>query len=828
MIEFHHKILRLLILGLFIIAQITAQPIWQYSSSVLKNKMNGLNECGRVLYLAAHPDDENTRLISYLANELHYTTAYLSLTRGDGGQNLIGKEQGTALGMIRSNELLEARKIDGGLQFFTRAFDFGYSKNPDETFSIWNKDSILADVVWIIRNFKPNVIICRFPTTGEGGHGHHTASAILAQEAFKAAADSLQFPNQLTSCKVWQTQKLYWNTFNFGNRNTTSDDQLKIEVGNYNPLLGLSYGEMAALSRSKHSSQAFGSARNRSSQIEYFKQLEGVKSNISLFDGINTSLHHLSNDSNMVLLNNKLINNFDYQNPSQSIPDLLSLYQEVEQNKSLDAFLRSQKLQEISMVIANAAGIWLDAYTTSKQYCPGDTASVVLHAVNRSKINIQLNEVTIGNNNLLKAPLALHNKTMMDTIRLAINLNEKCSQPYWLLHPIENGMFSLPNLNYLNSPINDPSFIASFKLLINNKELIYYIPLRFKDIDPAKGEIYEPLIIMPKVTLEFEKPMMVLSHSKKPVEVKVKLKAHQKNLQGSVRLELPNNWTIEPQNRQVDFSKSDEVTCSFSIFPKNNITDLNTQSLAKAMFIENRDTFVYDHHKIKYDHIPEINYFTTAATTLINKNFKTIKKSIGYLSGAGDKIPEVLSEIGYNLSFIAEQDLTINYLQQFQTIIIGIRAYNTLQHLVYTNALLLDYVYQGGTLIVQYNTTGDLIMSEIGPYPFKISRKRVTNEKAKVKITNPQAAIFNYPNKILDADFENWVQERGLYFLENLDEKYENLLLMHDDGEEDSSGSLIEAKYGKGKYIYTSLSFFRQLPAGVTGSLKLFCNLIEQ
>jgi LmbE family N-acetylglucosaminyl deacetylase len=296
-----------------------------------------LNTTGAVLYIAAHPDDENTRLLAWLANERKLRTGYLSLTRGDGGQNLIGKEQGEMLGLLRTQELLAARRTDGAEQFFTRANDFGFSKNPDETFSIWDRDSVLADVVWTIRKFRPDVIICRFPTTGEGGHGHHTGSAILASEAFEAAGDPKRFPHQLAYVSTWQPKRLFWNTFNFGTTNTTSPDQLKVDAGVYNSLLGKSYGEIAAESRSFHKSQGFGTAKSRGEALEYFKQLKGDSVKSDLFEGIDQSWSRMPQAAKIGRLTAAAVKSFRPLNPEASVPQLVTIYKTLSAINSDDA-----------------------------------------------------------------------------------------------------------------------------------------------------------------------------------------------------------------------------------------------------------------------------------------------------------------------------------------------------------------------------------------------------------------------------------------------------------------------------------------------------------
>src|SRR6202012_2711831 len=324
------KQLRLTLLFLFVFSYVFSQSNPPQDLGTIEQSFKKLNVLGSVLYVAAHPDDENTRLLAYLAAEKHYRTGYLALTRGDGGQNLIGDEQSEVLGLIRTQELLAARRVDGAEQFFTRANDFGFSKGPDETLKIWDKEKVLGDVVWVIRNFRPDVIICRFPTTGEGGHGHHTSSAILAQEAFTAAADPKRFPEQLKYVQPWQAKRLLWNTFSFGTVNTTAPDQFKINVGVYNPILGEGYGEMAAESRSNHKTQGFGSARQRGDAYEYFKTILGDAPKEDLMDGINTSWARVKGAEDIGTEAEKIRKDFEIDHPEKSVPALIKLLDKVE------------------------------------------------------------------------------------------------------------------------------------------------------------------------------------------------------------------------------------------------------------------------------------------------------------------------------------------------------------------------------------------------------------------------------------------------------------------------------------------------------------------
>lgn len=803
-----------------------AQPLPQPNSAVIKHRLKKLGVVGSVLYIAAHPDDENTRLISFLTNGQLYRTGYLSLTRGDGGQNLIGNEQAEQLGVIRTQELLAARSIDGGEQYFTRANDFGYSKTPEETFKIWNKDSLLHDVVWVIRKFRPDVIICRFPTTGEGGHGHHTASAMLAEEAFTAAANPKMFPQQLQYTEVWQAKRLLWNTFNFGNRNTTSEDQFKVDVGGFDVLLGKSYGEIAAESRSKHSSQAFGTARNRASQVEYFKTILGDAPKNNLLDGVDVSWLRFSKGNYFQNAIQQLIKNFDFENPSNSVYHLVTLYDELKINNDIDEVWKQVKLKEIEQLIAACTGLWVEALSKQQIVTAGDSVEVNLLAINRSDVTVQLNDITINNEKISFNKLLEKGILINENKKVMVAEMQQNSHPHWLKKPHGIGLFQVNDVLEIGNPENTPPLSAIFNIAINGKSVKIEVPVQYKTVDPAKGEIYQPFYIAPAVTATIQNEVMIFTGSESKV-IQVKLKTFKANTKGSISLQLPKGYKSSPQNINFQLAEEgNEQMVEFNITAEANAPIGNTT--VKAIINLNEINSSFGFVNIQYDHIPQQLLFPEATAQLVKIDLKRNKKLIGYLAGAGDKIPDALKQIGYTVKEISEDEILNNRLQQYEAIITGIRAYNTETRLKNWQPFLMKYVEQGGTLVVQYNTTYKLLTENLGPYPFKLSRDRVTEEDAVVTILKPQHNTLNFPNKITANDFDGWIQERGLYFPTDADPKYTKLFSMNDAGEKPLDSSTLYAEYGKGKFIYTSLSFFRELPAGVPGAFKLIVNFLEQ
>jgi LmbE family N-acetylglucosaminyl deacetylase len=797
------------ITGCFFSSVLFAQTPKDYSSSQIFEQIKKLEVLGSVLYIAAHPDDENTKLLAYLSNEKLYRTGYLSMTRGDGGQNLIGDNQGPELGLIRTQELLSARRIDGAEQFFTTAFDFGYSKNPKETFKIWNEKKILADVVWLIRKFQPDVIITRFPTTGEGGHGHHTASAILAGEAFSAAADPTQFPEQFQyGVKPWQVKRLLWNTFNFGSVNTTNPNQFKIDVGGYNSLLGKSYGEIAAESRSQHKSQGFGVPSSRGSQYEYFKLIKGDPITIDLMDGITTNWNRI-NLPHVEKSIQLLKANYSLAHPELSLPALLDVYQLIKQ--SGEGYWQNQKLSEIQQIIKECVGLYLEATAPSIFVTQGDSLQVRLLLNKRLPGNVSIVSAKLRNQNFSIDTNLPTNENQLKVLTVLVPDTAAISQPYWLVNPMTTGSFTVNNQLLIGQPSNNPESIE-ITLKFNEQLISYSIPIQFKSNDPVKGEEYQPIFIIPKMEVE-PSSEIVLSINNKPTPINVTTISHASTISLDALKHNTNNDLIESKQG----------------FYFKNFTESKSSTI-HWYTQENKN--IFDSYKvlIQYPHIPNIIYFKKADTKLVGIDLSITGKKVGYIAGAGDKIPEALEKMGYEVSLLSAADITKSNLAQYDAIVTGVRAYNIHEWLNEVYDVLMDYVNGGGVLLVQYNTNNNIgpIKAKIGPYPFNISRNRVTDENAPVSFLDPKNSLLNYPNQITQNDFENWIQERSTYEAVDVDNHYQSLFQMHDEGEPDQTGSLIYTNYGKGRFIYSGLVFFRELPAGIPGAYRLFANLLAK
>lgn len=791
----------------------------------LKQKIKKLNFLGSVLYVAAHPDDENTRAITYFANGQLATTAYLSMTRGDGGQNLIGPEIRDELGLIRTQELLAARRIDGGQQFFTRANDFGFSKSATETFSIWGKDEILSDVVRIYRQFQPDVIITRFPPDERAGHGHHTASAMLAQEAFDMAANVNLYSDQLKVYKPWQAKRIYINTGRWWNQtvNEKSPGVITVNVGGYSGLLGNSYTEIAAVSRSQHKSQGFGSRGTRGDQVEFLEHVKGETATTSVFDGVDTSWRRIKGGELVQPLVTKLIQGFNEEKPEASVVLLVKIHEQILQCEA--GVWRDRKVKETEELIKACLGLYAEAI--SDQFWSSDGYPVLanMELIMRAGGNVQIKAIKANNLGYdTTVNLALQSNKPLQFKTKKVLKQKSYSDPYWLQEEHTQGIFKVPNESLIGKPEAEAPIQFLFELTIEDKPFTLSVPLLHRTVEPVKGELLRQVEIVPAVVLQSNEPVWLLKPGdRKEITITAKSTVD-KVLNGKVMLTLPTGWQMEPAMHEVNFSKrGEEVKKKFILSPSGNATS----GLVKIDL--QTDNLVFNHSlkNITYDHIPVQTLLPHATANLVFLDIKTAGKVIGYVKGAGDDVPQALRNLGYEVWEMKNEEITPENLKKLDAVVLGVRALNTNERIKFVMKDLLKYVEEGGTMLVQYNTNFDLETDVFSPYSLTLSRDRVTEENAEVKFLIPDHPVMNFPNKVTPEDFNGWVQERGLYFPGKWDNQFKALLSMHDVNESPKEGSLLVAQYGKGQYIYTGLSFFRELPEGVSGAYKLLANLVS-
>lgn len=816
----------MLFASLLAVAQQPQKP----SSAEIFNQIQKLNFLGSVLYIAAHPDDENTRLIAYLANEKKARTGYLSLTRGDGGQNLIGPELRELLGVIRTQELIEARKIDGGEQFFTRANDFGYSKTPDETFGIWDKDQVLADVVWAIRKFRPDVVINRFDHRSPGTtHGHHTASAMLSMEAFDIANNPDQYAGQLQYAAPWQPKRVFFNTswWFYGSREkfekADKSNLAQMQIGVYYPLLGKSNQEIAALSRSRHQSQGFGATGTRGEEMEYMEFLKGepMKDKNNYFEGIDTSWNRVKNGKVIGDILAAVQTNFDFGNPSASIPQLVKAY-ELIQNLD-DRHWKEIKSEEIKKIIAACAGLYLEAVAATQQGIAGEEIDLKVETINRSDISMHLRAINLPNANVpFEAKKLEPNKPATYEFEVLLPEDEPFTAPYWLGEKGSVGMYVVNQQQTIGKPDIIRNVKATFVIDVNGVTIPFEREIVYKYNDDVKGEVYQPFDVVPLVTSSIAEKAYIFN-SDKAKNIQVKVVAGKDNCKGTVQLQAPANWSVVPAEIPFSLSrKGEELLVSFTVSPSKTASEITLKSIVRI------DTRAYDQEKtdISYPHISRQMVLKPAEAKALRLDIKTKNEKIAYIMGAGDEIPKSLMQMGYEVTIVKPEEITAEKLQSFDVVITGIRAYNVVNALAFKQAFLLDFVKGGKTMIVQYNTLDDLVTKEFSPYPLKISRDRVTDENAEVRFLAPGHKLLNSPNKITADDFKGWKQEQGLYYPGEWDQNFTPILSSNDKGESPKNGALLAARYGKGHYIYTGLSFFRELPEGVAGAYRLMANMI--
>ncbi|GAB4514795.1 MAG: hypothetical protein Tsb004_23190 [Allomuricauda sp.] len=823
----------ILSMGVMCFTNLFAQKPDKLTSAELFHEIQKLNFLGTALYVAAHPDDENTSLISYLANHDKARTVYISLTRGDGGQNLIGPELSELLGVLRTQELLAARHIDGGEQRFSRANDFGFSKHPNETLKIWDKDMVLADVVWAIRNIKPDVIINRFDHRTPGStHGHHTSSAILSMEAFDLANDPNVYTEQLDLTSPWQPRRIFYNTswWQYGSQEAfekvDKSGMVKLDVGTYYAELGLSNNEIAAMSRSQHLCQGFGRLTNRGSDNEYIELLKGdMPKNNNVFEGINTTWSRVEGGEAVGNILYEVEANFDFQNPSKHIPQLVEAYQLLQQVK--DEHWRTLKSQELKNIILAASGLYLEASSASASATPGSKVTVNIETINRSSPSVVLKEIQMIGVDAQLSP----NKTLNDNqrenfeINFTVPENTSYTSPYWLKEPGTLGTYTVNDQNLIGQPETPSAFKAVFKVLVAGVEIPFEKEVVHRYSRPDKGELYEPFAILPEVTSKIDEKVLIFADADSK-EVQVKIRAGKNDVSGSVSLSHPSGWVVTPSS--IPFSiaqKGEEISVAFQVTPPDTESE---GKIAPKVTVGNK---VYDSEliEINYDHIPKQSVLLPSEAKVVRMDIKKSGEHIAYIMGAGDNVPESLEQIGYQVHLVDPNDIQNGDLDKYDAVVVGIRAYNVVEALKFKQPVLFDYVQNGGTMIVQYNTAGRWAsqFENIAPYDVTLSRDRVTDENAKVDILAPEHPLVNFPNTISEKDFDGWVQERGLYFPSQWSSEFTPILSMKDEGESEKQGSLIVAPYGEGHYIYTGLSFFRELPVGVSGAYKLFANMLS-
>lgn len=809
--------------GIFTASFALAQQIQPATSYQIHHEIAQLNHLTNVLYMAAHPDDENTRLLAWLVNYKNYRTGYLSLTRGDGGQNILGSEQGEALGLIRTHELLEARKLDGAEQFFTRAVDFGFSKSYEETFKHWPEYLLTYDATWVMRKFRPDIIICRFPPNKQAGHGQHAASAIIAAKAFKTSGDRLQYTEQLHTYPAWQPKRIVFNAYKFGSFSTVTDDMFQLKVGEYIPGLGMGVGELAGLSRSVHKSQGAGTPGVPGVQTEYFKLVDGDSLSKSLFDGIDITWSRVNRADIGEDIKN-VLEQFNYNHPDESLPALLAIRKKIQTVD--DAYWRNEKLQELDKIILHCSGLLAELYTKPQQAVAGATLPFTLHVIARSHTPVRLKEIHWpGADSMLNIKIN-HDSLFSFEHNITIPVSTPVTQPYWLEQPSTSpAYYAIPNDSLIGMPEAPDKLVATIKLKIEDQYFDVKVPLSSKRLDPVKGDVVEQLRIVPDIVLNFTTPLLITDADG---SVNTSVHIHSFKNMGNATLTIGGEKAFSKTILHIPLKEETDTIIPIRISKEESEKFGKDDYYLTAAVQAGGKIYDKSQHLIQYNHIPTLQYFTVASTKVLRKNWKCTINRVGVIEGPGDYTVSFLRLAGLQVDILKESDFTnAAKLKKYDAIITGIRAVNVEKRMAYLLPVLMRYVQNGGTLVMQYNTLQDLATTKVGPYPITLSTERVTEEDAKVKFLHPDNRVLNYPNKITEGDFNGWIQERGLYFASKWDDHYTPLFEMNDTGEKPLEGGTLYTHYGKGNYIYTSLSQNRQVPSGNKGAIRLLMNMLS-
>lgn len=855
-----------------------AQVAPERGAAALGSTLAGIGTTGRVLTVAAHPDDEDTPIIAWLARGRHIETAYLSLTRGDGGQNLIGNELGEALGAIRTQELLSARRIDGGTQYFTRAYDFGFSKNAEETYTHWPKDSILGDVVRVVRAFRPHVMIAFFSGTPRDGHGHHQVSGLLAREAYDLAGDTVRFPVKDFGLP-WTPQKFYRSA-----RQVPDSATLRVNTGEYNALLGRSWYEIAAESRSQHKSQGFGVLQKKGVILGYLSREAArsgpadARAERSLFDGVDTTWAALrasvpapaqgALDSALsaVAATRAM---YRAEDPAPVVPMLANALRHFRAARGMwrngpglliagrpgapsslsrrspdeappavwDALTTTIERTEQALVLA--AGVVVEA-TAPRATFPvreavkvevNDSLPVTVTVFNRGAMPVQLRNASVAGLGLRPGEtgdvtIAPDSAAVLNRWAVAFASNS----PWWRAYGRKQQDWFQAPIDARNEAQQQAqrATLVEARLEIAGQLVSVSAPVVYRYADPIKGDQQVPVSAVPGITVNLASAMEYI-RAGVPVErlVPVRLQSsYPHDTKVTVRLELPEGLKADSTERERTLGPDGSAIVTFRV--RGMVKEGQLQLAAIALHDGAMST--NGSYLISYDHIAPMRLYGGSGMYLSAVNVSLPPRArVGYIKGVGDNGFEALEQLDIAVEKIEPAMLSATDLSRFTTIVVGPRAYESSEVLVRQNPRLLDYANRGGTLVVQYGAQNMNALASVLPYPLQWAPRaaRVTMEDAPVTVLRPTHPLLTTPNRIGPTDWAGWVQERSTYMPSVIDKRYTSLLRMNDPDEPANDGALLVAPVGKGRYVYVTLALFRQLPAGVPGAARLLANLVS-
>jgi LmbE family N-acetylglucosaminyl deacetylase len=847
--------------------QSQVRPVNDRGALGLTQILERLGTTASALHTGAHPDDEDSAFIARMARGDHARVAYLSLNRGEGGQNIIGTELFDALGVIRTEELLQARRLDGGEQFFTRTFDYGFSKTRAEAAAKWNERVVLGDMVRVIRTFRPLVIYARFSGTPADGHGQHQLAGYLTPIAFKAAADPKEFPEQIgEGLRPWQAKKLYRGV---GFRpDPSSPPTVQVMTGVFNPMLGRYYTEIANEGRSQHKSQEMGVIETKGPQQSGLVRLDkpGVNEE-TVFDGIDVTIRGIATlagitdtglTAKLARLDDSiasLLETFKPQEPTNSLRaigdglrqtrDLRAMLKSSSESDAAKAeadFLLARKETDFSEALVHAAGIVIDPIANAETVVPGGSVDVTIRTFFGEEPNVKVvaadlkmpkgwrtmpaTEDEEDKNNPF-ARFFRETPSYIARYRVTAASDAPYTQPYYMNKPREGARYDWEEHDPKGLPFAPPLLHAAIELEIDGTRVAVTEPVQYRFADRIRGELRRNVEVVPPVSVGLDSRLLIvpLGSVVNQQRVVVQVMNHlASGASGTLRLKLPAGWTSSPSEAPFSVkAKGDRMSAPFVVSApadrKAGSFDIEAEAVVAGK------SYNINLQEIAYPHIQTHRLYSPAKATAQVFDLKVAPVNVGYVMGSGDQVPEMIRRMGVSVTTIDDEMLATGDLSRFDTIVVGIRASEARPAFVANNGRLLQYVERGGTLVVQYQQT-DYVSRSLAPYPVEM-QSRVTDETAKVTILAPGHPAFTFPNKIGQADFDGWVQERNLYAFTTFDPKYVPLLEAADAGEEPQRGGEVYARVGKGRYVYTAYAWFRQLPAGVPGAYRQFANLIS-
>lgn len=782
------------------------------------------NVLGSVLMIGAHADDDDTQLLTYLSLGLQLRTGYLSVGRSLGSQNRIGPEQGQAMAVLLNQEAIAARQRTHIEQYYTRAFDAGFTKTLTEAMTFWDRPEVVGDIVWLLRTFRPDAVIVRYSGTPRDGHGHHQASAVLARKAIAAAGDPTQFPEQLKLTTVWKPA----HVFQFSAAG--AKPVVAINVGGYNPVLGASYAEIATAGRTAFRSQAMGGLTTLRNRTVLLAPIDGTTPE-TLLEGVDTTWKRMTGGEAIGEGLAAVLREFRADQPEQAVAGLVEARTKLAAlEKGADGPWVRVKLHELDETIARCVGLWVRVATPVEVVTPGMRVPVAIEVANRSVMKLEVAGLTLktptGENEFPAQPLGRDQPARWEAY-WAVPADQVPTQPYWLQG--QDGMIAkIADQTKVGPAADEPLLTVRLRFRTEDGAFELTRAVRHQRFEPTEGETWRPLVVTPPVTLHPALDAVIFPDGA-PRKFSVRATAHRDDVAGTVKLQLPAGWGVEPATGEFRIAKTGLTSdLVFTVTPPAASADSRAKISA---VVDGRET-AFDFVTVDYPHIERATFFPATDVRFVHVPVKVLAKRVGYLIGTGDEMPEALRQLNCEVTLLSPDDLARADLTIYDAVVLGIRSYSVRPDVLLHRDRLRAYVRGGGTLVMQYTDStagpnGIVEVPNLGPFAFRVGATRVVEEDAPMKFRLPQHPLLHVPNELTAEDFRGWVQERGLRFAVSWDAHYETPLETNDSGEAPLPGGMLVAREGQGVFVYTAYAWFRQLPAGVPGAYRVFANILS-